>query len=229
MNRVKLGIALSMVGIVGTTRALAQILNGGFEAGFVTASGQAQLPAPWTSSAPGNIFVSFDTWANPGGNGINPNFAGVFTGVIAAQGKRWAGGWNFENMHQLMAFTLTPGQQYTISALVHAPNASFGYVAGGWRFRLGATSTSPSALIATFAPTVTWSAGWVLQSATFTAPSNAASLQYFFPEVYKTGTLNTYMGIDDIRITPIPGAGPLALLGLGAFSCAARRRGRTDA
>lgn len=224
MNTIKIGIALSMFGTVGTTRVLAQIVNGGFETGFVTASGQAQVPTPWSSTGPGNPFVSFDTWANPSGNGLNPAFAGVFTGVTAAQGTRWAGGWDFENMHQLMAFTLTAGQQYTISALVHAPNATIGYVPGGWRFRLGATSTTPSALIATFAPTVTWSQGWVLQSATFTAPTNAASLQYFFPECYKTGTLSTYMGIDDIRITPIPGPGVFALMGLGGAACMRRRR-----
>ncbi len=229
MNRNGVAIGLSTVGAIAgsmgvATFSSAQILNGGFETGFVTASGSAQLPTPWTSTAPGNIFVSFDTWASGGGNGLPPWFAGVFTGVVAAQGKRWAGGWNFENMHQQMAFTLTPGQQYTISALVHAPNAPFGYVAGGWRFKLGPTGAAGTTTIATFAPTVTWSMGWVLQSATFTAPANAGSLQYFFPEVYKTGNLNTYMGIDDIRITPVPGAGPLALLGLGGAACVSRRR-----
>lgn len=226
MNRINVAIGLSMLGLISgvATDASGQILNGGFENGFVTAGGQAQLPNQWTSTAPGNVFVSFDTWANPGGNGINPGFAGVFTGVTAAQGKRWAGGWNFENMHQLMAFTLTPGQQYTISALVHAPNATFGYVPGGWRFGLGATASSTPTIVATFAPTVTWSQGWVLQSATFVAPPSAASMQYFFPQVYKTGTLNTYMGIDAIRITPVPAPGPLALVGLGAATCVMRRR-----
>lgn len=208
-----------------TTHANAQILNGGFENGFVPAFGSGFTPAPWTSTAPGNIVVAFDTWASSGGNGLPPSVAGLFTGVVAAQGKRWAGGFNFENMYQQMAFALTPGQQYTVSALVHAPNINNGYVSGGWRFGLGASGSSTPTIVATFAPTVTWSQGWVLQSATFTAPSNAASLQYFFPQVYKTGATSTYMAIDDIRITPVPAAGPIALLGAGGVLCVRRRRG----
>lgn len=206
-------------------RAGAQILNGGFESGFVPAFGSGFTPAPWTSTAPGNIVVAFDTWASSGGNGLPPSVAGLFTGVVAAQGQRWAGGFNFENMYQQMAFTLTPGQQYTVSALVHAPNINNGYVSGGWRFGLGASGSSTPLIVATFAPTVTWNQGWVMQSATFTAPGNAASLQYFFPQVYKTGLTSTYMAIDDIRITPVPGPGPLALLAAGGPLCVRRRRG----
>lgn len=206
-------------------RAGAQILNGGFESGVVPAFGSGYVPAPWTSTAPGNIVVSFDTWASSGGNGLPPSVAGLFTGVVAAQGQRWAGGFNFENMYQQMAFTLTPGQQYTVSALVHAPNSNVGWVSGGWRFGLGASGSSTPLIVATFAPTVTWNQGWVMQSATFTAPSNAASLQYFFPQVYKTGLTSTYMAIDDIRIAPVPGPGPLALLAAGGALCVRRRRG----
>jgi len=226
MNRINLGIALSMAGamVMLAGKASGQILNGGFENGFVPAFGSGYVPAPWSSTAPGNIVVSFDTWSDNGGNGLPPNSAGLFTGVTAAQGHRWAGGFNFENMSQLMSFTLTPGQQYKVRALVHAPNINGGWVSGGWRFGLGATAASTPTIVATFAPTVTWSMGWVLQTATFTAPSNSASLGYFFPQVYKTGSISTYMAIDAIRITPIPAPGALALMGLGSVVCMRRRR-----
>ena len=204
--------------------ASAQLLNNGFDTGFVAAGGQGELPAPWSSTAPGNSFVSFDTWDHTAVNGLTPSFAGVFTGVTAQSGTRWAGGWQFEDMHQLMSFTLTPGQTYQIDAWVHAPNAPFGYVPGGWRFGLGATSTSVPTIVATFAPTVVWSAGWVLQSATFIAPSNAATLPYFFPQVYQTGNLNTYMGIDDLSVHAVPSPGSVALAGLGSALLLRRRR-----
>jgi hypothetical protein len=204
--------------------ASAQLTNTGFDVGFVASGGQAEVPAPWNSTGPGNAFVSFDTWDDTGVNGLTPSFAGVFTGVTANSGNRWTGGWHFEDMHQLMSFALTPGQQYTISAFVHAPNAPFGYVPGGWRFGLGATATSTPTIVATFPATVTWANGWVFQSATFIAPSNSASMQYFFPQVYQTGTLSTYMGIDDVQIRAVPAPGAAALLGVGGVLAFRRRR-----
>jgi len=205
------------------TGAFAQISNGGFDLNSAS-GGNAFLPLPWNSTAPGNAFVSFDTWDDTGADGLVPATAGVFTGITANSGHRWAGGWQFENMSQLMSFTLTPGQQYTVAAWVHAPNAPFGYVPGGWQFGLGALPTSTPSIVAIFPATVTWANGWVFQSATFTAPSNASTMPYFFPQVYQTGTLNTYMGIDDISIRAVPGPGPAALLGTGAVLCGRRRR-----
>jgi len=221
MKTARTAITLSMLAVAS---ASAQLTNTGFDTGFVNSGGQAELPAPWSSTGPGNSFVSFDTWDDSGANGLLPSFAMVFTGVTANSGHRWAGGWHFENMSQLMSFTLTPGQQYTISAFVHAPDSTVGYVPGGWRFGLGATANATPSIVATFPATVTWANGWVQQSATFTAPANAASLPYFFPQVYQTGTLNTYMGIDDVVIRAVPAPGALALAGLGAVACLRRRR-----
>jgi hypothetical protein len=203
--------------------AAAQLINNGFDTGFVPASGQAEVPAPWSSTAPGNSFISYDTWDHTSANGLPPTFANVFTGVTAQSGTRWAGGWDFEDMSQLMSFTLTPGQQYTVSAWVHAPNANVGFQPGGFQMGLGPTNAAFTTTIATF-PVVTWAMGWTFQSANFTAPANSASLLYFFPDVYAIPGSSTYMGIDDVRITPVPSPGSFALCGLGAALCIRRRR-----
>lgn len=216
MKLLSSAIVLSML----AAAAQGQILNGDFETGFVNNNGHGWTPSPWTSLFPGNTFQSFDTWDSSNTNGLSPGFNTVFIGVTAAQGNRWAGGWNFETMFQQMGFALTPNQQYTISALVHAE--TFG--PGGWEFGLGATANSTPTIVAQFAPTVTWNQGWVLQSATFTAPSNAGSLLYFFPRIYPTGGANCYMGIDDIQIHAVPTPGSLALLGLSGVLLKRRRR-----
>ncbi len=213
-----------MMLIAAASSASAQLANTGFDVGFVSAGGQAQVPAPWSSTAPGNTFISFDTWDDTAVNGLTPSFAGVFNGVTAQSGNRWTGGWNFEDMHQLMGSTLIPGQQYTISAYVHAANTATGFVSGGFQFGLGATPTSTPTIVAVF-PVVAWTSGWVLQSATFTAPSNSATLPYFFPQAYSSNAaVNTYVGIDDCILTPVPSPGSLALLGLGSAVIIRRRR-----
>lgn len=215
-------IPIAGLALAGTANA--QLTNTGFDVGFVASGGQAELPAPWSSTGPGNTFISFDTWDHTNANGLAPAFANVFTGVTAATGTRWAGGWNFEDMHQLMGFTLTPGQQYTISAFVHAANANASFLPGGFQFALATTPTSTPTVVATF-PVVNWASGWVLQSATFTAPANAATLPYFLPQAYSSNSaVNTYVGIDDVRLTLVPAPGTLALLGLGGAVCVNRRR-----
>src|SRR5438105_3564742 len=103
---------VALVCLAARAAASAQISNNGFDTGVVAAGGQAYVPAPWSSTGPGNAFVSFDTWDDTGSNGLLPTFAGVFNGVTAQSGNRWAGGWNFEDMHQLMGSALVPGQQY---------------------------------------------------------------------------------------------------------------------
>ncbi|MCE7975262.1 MAG: PEP-CTERM sorting domain-containing protein [Leptolyngbya sp. PLA1] len=217
-------LAAVTLSTLAASACFAQLTNTGFDTGFVLGGGQAYVPSPWNSTGPGNAFVSFDTWDDTGANGLLPSFAGVFTGITANSGNRWAGGWHFEDMHQLMSSTLIPGQQYTISAWIHAPNATVGYVPGGWQFGLGATPSSTPTIVAVFPATVTWSQGWVLQSATFTAPSNSASLPYFFPQVYTSTGTNTYMGIDDVSIRAVPAPGAIALAGLGGLLVARRRR-----
>lgn len=220
MRRLVPAIALPLL---AASAASAQITNPGFDVGFVAGGGHAEVPTPWNSTGPGNPFVSFDTFDDSGANGMAPSTAGLFPGVTAHSGHRWAGGWDFEDMHQLLSSPLTPGQQYTVSAWVHAPDTTFGYAVGGWEFGLGATASSTPAIFAVFPATATWAAGWIFQSATFTAPPTSASTPYFFPRVYKPGSLSTYMAIDDIDIRAVPAPGALALMATGIVTAVRRR------
>ena len=129
MNRSHLrALWVSMVmllsGFVVTNWASANlVVNGGFELGPPlggTPVGHGDLPTPWTSSAPLNFLISYDTWENTGTTGVPPNFASLFTGVVAPEGVRWAGGFDFEELGQLLQTPLTPGQEYTFSAYVRS-------------------------------------------------------------------------------------------------------------
>lgn len=210
--------------LAAASSASAQLLNTGFDTAVVPQGGMGQLPAPWSSTAPGNTSVAFDTWDDTGANGIVPTFQAVFSGVTAHSGHRWAGGWDFENMSQLMTAPLTPGQTYQIDAWIHAPQPSGGYLAGDFQFGLGATAASSPTIVAVFPATVTWAAGWVHQTATFTAPSNAATLPYFFPQIYALPGQNSYMGIDDVTVQAVPSPGSIAIAGVGGLLCLRRRR-----
>lgn len=214
----------SVVAIVGLSPLAGAnlIANGGFEAGAVPGSpiGHAYSPAPWTSSQPGNAFVNYDTWENTGTTGMAPVNYSVFTGVTAAEGVRWGGGWNFEEMGQILGTTLTPGQQYTISALVRPRNGD----TGSFQFYLGTAVNAQTASLATF-PVTSSTAGWVLQSANFIAPAGAGSMPWFIIDSYNTTGTDRYIGIDDIRLVATPTPGALALLGAGGLIATRRRRG----
>lgn len=198
------------------------LVNGGFEVGAVPMP-NGNVPAPWTSTAPGNVFVSYDTWANGGVGGIPPAFAGLFTGATAPQGTRWAGGFTFEEMGQLLGAPLTPGQQYGVSAIVRPGNTQ---PPASFEFYIGTGPGSPVSLLATFpmvAPGV-----WTPQGAIFTAPANALANPWFIIKAYSfsaTGALQTaYVGIDDVVLRPVPTPGAAALVGLSGLAFFRRRR-----
>lgn len=196
------------------------ITNGGFEAGTVAGGGQAYVPAPWTSTAPGNAFISWDTWHNTGTAGLPPSFAGVFTGATAPQGVRWAGGWDFEHMAQPLAGgPLVPGQQYLVSAFVRTGFTGI----GGVEFYIGSGPNSPASLLATLPPVA--AGAWHAQSATFVAPANAGSNPWFIVKSYGFPVPSqAYVGIDDVFLDAVPAPGPVALFAVGSLAILRRRR-----
>ncbi len=204
--------------------AINQLQNAGFETGAVAGGGHAFTPAPWTSSSPGNAFINYDTWENTGTTGLIPTTSGVFTGATAPEGVRWAGGWSFEEMGQLLSSPLNAGQQYLVSAMVRPGFTQI----GSFEFYIGTGPGSPVSLLASFP--MANSGSWTFQNATFTAPSNSAANPWFIVKAYTTaspvpGDDRVYMGIDDMFLDVVPAPGSLALLG-GAGLFSARRRAR---
>lgn len=208
----------------GATPTPIQPLNGSFESGPVFDydgfgfNGHANLPAPWTSPTPGDGNVSGDTWSHLGNpRGLTPTFAGVFDDTMTAyDGDRWAGAWDFEYISQPMSWgiVLVPGQEYSVSAAVHA---SF-YGAGGSVEISFGTSVSDRSMVAGVLPGITTLAdGWQVKTLTFTATPEMATATWFHFRPWTADGSNAYLAIDSI-----PAPGTLALLLTG--SLAARRR-----
>lgn len=215
--------SMSFVLAAGSAHGANLLVNGDFEAGTVLAGGQAYTPAPWTSTAPGNAFVNWDTWENTGTTGLPPSFATLFTGATAPSGVRWAGGFDFEEMGQLLSSPLTPGAQYNLSAFVRPSNP---HPPSSFEFYIGTGPGSPVSLIATF-PMVP--AGvWTPQATTFVAPANAAANPWFLIKAYSFGADGTpqtvYVGIDDVFLDRVPSPGAAGLLGVAGIAAMRRRR-----
>lgn len=217
-------LSAALVTLIAETSSGANLLvNGSFENGNVLGGGQAHTPAPWTSTAPGNPFINWDTWENTGTTGLPPNFAGLFTGATAPAGVRWAGGFNFEEMGQPLSSTLTPGQQYTLSAFVRPSNP---HPPASFEFYIGTGPGSPVTLLTTF-PMVP-AGSWTPQSATFTAPLNSGANPWFIMKSYSfaaDGTPQTvYVGIDDVYLDVVPTPGSGVILGAAGALLLRRRR-----
>lgn len=214
--------AALIAAVAGTSHA-SLLVNGDFETGAVALGGQAHTPAPWTSSAPGNAFINWDTWEDTGTTGLPPSFAGLFTGATAPSGVRWAGGFDFEEMGQLLGSALTPGNTYNISALVRPCNP---HPPSSFEFYLGTGPSNPVTLVATF-PMVA-AGSWHAQSMNFVAPANAGANPWFLIKAYSIGANGTpqsvYVGIDNVVLDLVPAPGAVAMLGLAGSVAALRRR-----
>ena len=178
------------------------VINGGFELGAPLGGspvGHGDLPTPWTSSAPLNFLVSYDTYENTGTTGMPPNTAGFFPGVVAPEGIRWSGGFDFEELGQQLQTTLTPGQEYTFSAFVRSSNGDV----GSFEIWLGTGVNTFTTQLAILPPNNGFANGWELQSAKFIAPANAATTPWLLFESY-TILNGTYIGIDDVRLVATP-------------------------
>ena len=219
---VSVGIFLS--GLVATDTARANlVVNGGFEAGVVGGSptGHGDLPTPWTSSAPLNFLVSYDTWENTGTTGMHPNTLFLFQGDVAPEGIRWAGGLDFEELSQLLQNPLTPGQEYTLSAYVQSSDGNV----GSFEIWLGAGVNTYSTQVAILPPNNGFFSGWELQSAKFIAPANAGTTPWLLFKSYATTfSAGTYMGIDDVRLVATPEPSTLVLSVLAILGLIGTRR-----
>jgi hypothetical protein len=211
-----LSITLLIVWVISAGSARANlVVNGGFENGTVAGSptGHGDLPAPWTSSAPLNFLISYDTWENTGTTGMHPSTAFLYTGVVAPEGIRWAGGFHFEELSQLLQNPLTPGQEYTLSAYVRSSSGNV----GSFEIWLATTVNSYTTQLAILPPNNGFFSGWELQSAKFIAPANAATTPWLSFKSYGTEfSAGTYMAIDDVRLIATPEPSTFVLLSLAA-------------
>lgn len=205
--------------------AVNQLVNASFENGVVVGfpTGHADTPAPWTSSAPGNAFVHYDTYENSGTTGLPPNFAsGIFTGATAPNGIRWAGGWDFEEMAQLLGTPLTPGGTYTMSAQVRPAYTHM----GSFEFWIGTAPNTPVSLLTTFSPVNAGS--WTFQSSNFVAPANSLANPWFIVKSYGVNAAGlpttSYIGIDDLFLDRVPAPSTAALGAAGLLALSRRRR-----
>jgi hypothetical protein len=219
--RIVIGVFFSSVVATSSVRANL-LLNGGFEIGTVAGSptGHGDLPTFWTSSAPLNFLVSYDTYENTGTTGMPPNTAAFFPGVVAPEGIRWVGGFDFEECSQLLQNPLTPGQEYTFSAYVRSSNGNV----GSFEIWLGTGVNTYTTQVATLPPNNGFINGWEFQSAKFIAPANAATTPWLLLESYGTEFSGTYMAIDDVRLIATPEPSAITLLSLAVLGLAGAQR-----
>lgn len=209
----------------GSAHAANMLVNGDFEVGAVggTPIGHAETPAPWTSSAFGNAFVNYDTFENSGTTGLPPSYVGLFTGATAPSGVRFAGGWNFEELSQLLSTPLTPGQPYMISALQRPCNP---HPPSGYEIWLGSGPGTPVTMVGAFP--MSPAGVWTPQSLNFNAPANALSNPWVIIKSYSISATGqpqqVYVGIDDIYLDQVPTPGAGALAAIAGFVLVGRRR-----
>lgn len=191
------------------------ILNADFEVGAVydpgdgVGTGHANMPAPWTSPSPGDGGVSGDTWSHLGGSrGLHPTVFGVFpASMLAVNGDRWAGAWDFEYISQPLATSLVAGVEYSVFANVHASN----YGPGGSVEVSFGTSVSDRTLVAGVLPgTTTIADGWQAKTLVFTAtPAMATATWFHFRPINTISGDNVYMAVD---VIPAPGTAVLVAI-----------------
>lgn len=215
--------------------AHANIVNGGFESGVAYGSGpnifSPGTPGPWFATA-----WSPDMYDNTGADGWGiggiPAYTNMFKGMPAFQGNRFIGfaaSTAFGGINEAFAQTtspLTPGKTYTFSAHLAADdtgNASSTY--GGPYFGRGQVDVLLNGnLIGTLTQN-TVSLTWESRSFSFVAPVASSYTFEFIAQLDPNpgSGHSSYIGLDDIRCVPGPGAlGTLALAG-----CLVARRRRS--
>jgi hypothetical protein len=225
---------LTLMGAV-TAPAMANIVNGGFEAGLAYSSGpnifMAGTPAPWTPTS-----FTADMYDNTGvdgwGIGGIPAYTNMFKGMVAYQGNRFIGfaaSTSFGGLNEAFAQTttpLTPGKTYTLSAQLAADdmgNASSTF-GGPYTGRGEVDVLLNGNFIGTLTQN-TMSLTWESRSFSFVAPVASSYTFEFIAQLDPSavGGGSSYVGLDDIVCVPTPGA--LAVLGLSGLIGVRRRRG----
>ncbi len=209
------------------------ITNGSFETGLAYPSGpnifSPGTPAPWvaTSFTP-DLYdnTSVDGW----GIGGIPAYDNMFKGMVACDGHRFIGfaaSTEFGGINEAFEQTtapLIPGNQYTISACIAADDLGKAIPYGGPYYGRGEVNVLLDGNFIGKLTQNTASLTWESRSFTFIAPASSTATFEFVAQLDPFSPApSSYIGLDDIRITPTPGTlGLLSLAGLAA----GRRRSR---
>lgn len=207
------------------------ITNGSFETGLAYGSGpnifSPGTPAPWvaTSFTP-DLYdnTSVDGW----GIGGIPAYDNMFKGMVACDGHRFIGfaaSTEFGGINEAFSQTtapLIPGNQYTISACIAADDLGKAIPYGGPYYGRGEVNVLLDGnLIGTLTQN-TLSLTWESRSFTFIAPASSTAVFEFVAQLDPfSPTRSSYIGLDDIQITPTPGA--FALLSVAGLAAGRRR------
>jgi hypothetical protein len=162
---------------------------------------QGIMPNDWVTIPV--IEPGADTYSNDGAYGLPPEYVGNFTGVLAAQGKRWVAGWSAagEDIAQDLSNPLIPGHRYRLNAALHqSPRYND---AGSYRVTLRDAGDVTIFEAGSFAPTVSASQGWVGRAIQFIAPANAADLGVLRFSPLETGDGSVYPGLDNLKLADL--------------------------
>jgi len=221
-----------------STSASAQLLNGSFETGLAYPGGlnifSPGTPPPWVPTTNG---FTPDLYDNTGVDGWNlagiPLYNNMFQNMIAFAGHRFIGfgaSTQFGGINEAFEQTvppLIPGQTYTISANIAADDLGKAIPYGGPYTGRGEVRVlldgNPIGTLTQNTASLTWQS----RSFSFIAPATSSAVFTFVAQLDPSpGGQASYIGVDDIRLVPAPGAA--AVLGLaGLVGC--RRRSRVGA
>lgn len=235
MVRSNVLFSAAMVLAAGAGPASAQLLNGSFESGLAYPSGlsifAAGTPTPWVATS-----FTPDLYDNTGvdgwGIGGIPLYDNMFKGLAACDGHRFLGfaaspTFGAEAFQQT-TLPLVPGATYTLSTCIAADDLGKAIPFGGPYVGRGEVDVLLNGnLIGTFTQN-TLSLTWESRSFSFVAPTATTAVFDFIAKLDPTAPAGTvassYIGLDDMQLTRVPGPGSCALLGLAGLAVARRRR-----